>query len=130
MTDSKPIRPSGVDRIVFDTPFFGAYCVPHGFLCATDDACHALMYYAVNARRAYEENELGFGVQYDDPNILWNKSNFRQLWETICIVYGIPESAMVRHWPCVDMQCRVLNIPQLPDEERYRFNRPIKLESV
>ena len=117
--------PSSLTGITFDVPRFVDYIRPAGFLC-DEPVCHAVFYYAMTARLGYEENELGFGVQYEGDgyeHVLWNHSNFRQQWETISLMYGALEADMVRHWPCVDFQFHAMGFEALPDEERYRFNR-------
>lgn len=117
--------PSAFEGIRFDVPRFVHYIKPNGFLC-DHPACHATFYYNLTARLSYEENELGFGLQMEGEgfeNVLWNRSNFRQAWETISMMYGVTEADMVRHWQCVDMQFFAMDKPGLPDEERYRFNR-------
>jgi len=117
--------PSAFEGIRFDVPRFVNYIKPNGFLC-DHPACHAVFYYNLTARLSYEENELGFGLQMEGEgfeNVLWNRSNFRQSWETISMMYGVTEADMVRHWQCVDMQFFAMGKPGLPDEERYRFNR-------
>lgn len=123
---TKPVKPpSGLAGIHFNVPRFVHYIKPEGFLCDVA-ACHACFYYAMTARLGYEENELGFGTQYEGDgyeNVLWNRSNFRQQWETIGMMYGTAEADMVRHWQCVDMQFLAMGFAGLPDEERYRFNR-------
>lgn len=123
---TNPVKPpSGLAGIHFNVPRFVHYIKPEGFLCDVA-ACHACFYYAMTARLGYEENELGFGTQYEGDgyeNVLWNRSNFRQQWETIGMMYGAAEADMVRHWQCVDMQFLAMGFAGLPDEERYRFNR-------
>jgi hypothetical protein len=103
----------------FDCPVFKDYIIPNGFL-TRDAACHALFYYAVLARRAYEENVEGWATQYEGN--LSNTTDFFQLYLSIAFMYGVTPEAMQRHWSNVDMQFTVLQIPALPKENRYRHD--------
>ena len=48
--------------------------------------------------------------------------NFRQLFTSTAIMYGVQPEQMIKFWGNVDMQCDVLGIGKLPDEDCYRFN--------
>jgi hypothetical protein len=108
-----------LDCIQFHPPIFPSLIAPHGFL-TNKRQTHALWYYYLSARQAYE-NIVVDPIVYegeDDPS-----ADFRQLIERIAIIYGVSVEEMVKCWDVVDMQCFALKLPKLPDEERYRFNR-------
>lgn len=137
MSDQYPIDPDKLSDSAkqllanktfrFTAPVFDAYNIPNGFL-VRDMACHGLFYYAITARRAFEENVQGWGLQYEGN--LSNTTNFRALFESIAFLYGVSPANMVKFWKEVDMQFHVLGIPSLPDEDRYRHNKTpeIKLQ--
>lgn len=104
----------------FNYPVFESYNVPNGFL-ERDIACHALFYYAMLARKAYEENVAGIDMQYEGT--LSNRTDFRGLFESIAFLYNVHPAQMQRYWPAVDMQCVALQLPQLPKEDRYRHDK-------
>lgn len=110
-------------RVSLTLPAFIRYIKPLGFL--TDDlACHALMYYALTARNTYEQITLGRQIQYEgDPEP--EPPNYKEMFVNIAGMYGVPPEAMAQFWPNIDMQFVALNIPQLPKEERFRFNKPL-----
>jgi hypothetical protein len=100
--------------------YFEDMVIPKGFL-AQDKACHALWYYYVVARRNYEEEFKGERIVYEgEPD---QQYNYRQLFNSIATIYGTTPERMVHFWKNVDMQAAILELPALPDEERYRFNR-------
>lgn len=109
------------DKLVFDMPVFPEYEAPNGFLDNYLES-HALWYYYLLARNTWER-------QVDKPIVLEGEKdpepNFHQLLQSIAHVYGIKLEGMVKCWPQIDKQCELLGLPKLPDEERYRFNRPI-----
>jgi hypothetical protein len=107
-------------KFKFANPVFESYNAPHGFL-ERDIACHALFYYAMLARKAYEETVVGVDIQYEDA--LSNKTDFRMLYESIAFLYGVHPAQMQRYWPAVDMQLVALQLPQLPKEDRYRHDK-------
>lgn len=111
--------------LTLNAPVFVKYTkAKGGFLC-DHEACHALMYYALLGRRAYEENILGDGIQYE--GIPDNETNFPQLLRSISDLYGVKPEQMTKHWKEVEAQFVFLNLPMLPEEERYRFNTRIEL---
>lgn len=107
-----------ITTIAFTPPTFRAYEQPHGWLLH-DQACHALWYYYVVAFNNYREH-------IHDPIVLEGDkdqvTNFRQLFMSIAIAYGVEPERMVKFWLNVDMQCRALYLPRLPDEDKYRFH--------
>jgi hypothetical protein len=98
--------------------------VPNGFL-SPERASHALWYYYLCARQTYETHVKDIIVLEGDAD---PSANFRRLIEMIAKAYGVEVGNMVQAWPEIDMQCTALNLPQLPDEEQYRFNRPGRIQ--
>ena len=113
-------------KAMLHMPIFGAYQTPFGFL-SRERACHALMYYALIARRTYEDVVLDKQIVYEGH--LDDTANFRQQFTSIAMLYDVTPEEMAKHWPAVNMQFDALELPQLPDEERYRFNRPIEIRT-
>lgn len=100
-------------------PFFLGYQQPHGYLDSSREA-HGLWNYYLCARNAYETHVvdvIAFEGE-DDPRV-----NFRQLFTSMATLYGIEPNSMAKCWDMVDAQCRLLELPKLPNEERYRFDR-------
>lgn len=107
----------------FTYPTFERYVRPDGFLCnATRHRdCHALFYYYLTSRLNYEQIVLNRIIEYEgSPSA---ETHFRKCLETIANIYGVKPNDMTKHWGCVDMQCLAEDLPKLPDEERYRFNK-------
>lgn len=129
MNNNNPIDPDKLSEAAkqlmqnrtfrFDYPIFEQYNTPNGFL-APATACHALFWYALIARRAYEENVQGWAHQYEGN--LSNTTNFRDMYLSVAFLYGVTPEEMQRYWPAVDMQFVALNLPQLPKEDRYRHD--------
>lgn len=113
--------------IIMFPPVFGAYTVPNGALLP-DMACQALWYYNLIGRNAYEENDLGHGIQYEHVPFT-NRTDFLQLITSVADLYGVSIDAMIKFWPAVDLQARHSGIPTLPELERYRFNSPSTVRS-
>ncbi len=112
-------------NVSLNAPVFMAYTkAKGGFLC-DNECCHALMYYAILARNAYEENVKGDGFQYESTKD--NVTDFRQLIVSISELYDVTPEAMICHWKEVDAQFIFLELPKLPAEERYRFNNRIEI---
>ncbi len=108
-------------KIFFNPPLFPEHTVPFGFL-AKDMAVQACWYYYVCAQNTLESlvyNQIQYEGQKD------TEMNLKQLHTSIARMYNIEPEEMVFAWKDVDMQAVALGLPQLPDEERYRFNRPI-----
>jgi len=105
-------------NIKFTVPRFDTYIIPAGWL-SIDTPCHALFYYYLAARRTYE-NDVKDPIVYEgepDPEV-----NFRQLFTSIAVAYGVQPEHMLKYWINVDMQCDLLHIPRLPAEDKYRFD--------
>lgn len=99
--------------------FFTQYNMPIGFL-VKDSACHALFRYYLMARQTYETHVLD-PIVYEgekDPEY-----NFKQLFSSVAKMYGVEPEHMTKYWINVDMQCDLLGLPLMPDEEKYRFDR-------
>ena len=110
-------RRKPLSSYILAPPLYVDMVAPRGFLDQYRES-HALWYYYTLARKAYEEI-------IADPIVLEGDrdptANFRQLFTSIAKLYGVQPEAMAKCWPQIDMQCFALNLPKLPDEERYRF---------
>ena len=91
-------------------------------------ACHALWYYYTVARHAFEFQDAANNPDvrvYEgekDPSV-----NYKQLLNTVAEVYSTRPEYMIRHWSAVDLQARLLDLPLLPDSDKFRHNAPIEL---
>ena len=105
------------------------YEKPIGFLCNRDlhRPCHALFYYATIGRATYERFISEVQAYEGD---LDSSYNFETLIKSVAFLYDVSLEDMVAHWPCVSMQFHILELPMLPDEERYRFYRAQNLGRV
>ncbi len=99
-------------------PIFLGYMAPNGFLDEHPES-HALWNYYLCARGAYERTIKDVIVLEGDPD---PAANFKQLFVNMAQLYGVQPEAMAKCWRQVDMQCDLINMPRLPDEDRYRFN--------
>ncbi len=110
-------------KVQWEPRLFMDYVKPKGWL-EQDTTCHALFFYYLMARRAYEEN-------IKDPVFLEGhidlEVNFKQLFTSIARLYGTTPEEMVRFWSNVDMQCYALKLPKLADG--YKFNKKIEVNS-
>jgi len=104
--------------IKFTMPVFNGYLVPDGFLM-NDLACHALWYYYLIARGTYETHILDPIVYEGDKD---PEFNFRQMFTSVATSYGVQPEVMIKFWNNIDLQCWALQLPTLPDEDKYRFN--------
>lgn len=106
-------------KIDLNPPFFLGYQQPYGFLDSSREA-HGLWNYYLCARNAYETHNFDVIVLEGekDPEV-----NFQQLFTSMAQIYGVQPEAMAKCWKMIDLQCVSINLPKLPDEERYRFNR-------
>ena len=103
-------------HITFHPPTFIWYEPPNGFL-AHDAACHALFYYYLTARTNYEDNVKDPVVLEGDPD---QELNFKQLFTSIALAYGVEPDKMLKFWSNVNLQCGVLELPQLPEEYMFK----------
>ena len=111
--------------ITFNNFVFRQYEMPNGYL-SPPLACHALWYYYLIARNNYERNSVDPIVYEGEPD---PEPNFRQIFSSIATIYGIQPENMVHYWTNVDMQCDALDLPRMPDEEKYRFNQTVELKT-
>lgn len=109
--------------VSFHPPTFQDYETPKGWL-QHDPACHALFYYYLIARRNYEED-------IKDPIVLEGDKdpelNFKQLFTSIALAYGVAPDKMLKFWSNVNLQCDLLKLPQLP--ESYCFKHVPEIRS-
>lgn len=119
---NKTITHNGM-TIHFDVPVFKAYIKGNGGFLCPHQACHGLMYYGLLARNAYELNVQKKGLQYEGT--VDNETNFRNLITSVSVLYGVTPEDMVKHWDEVDAQFILMGLPQVPKEERYRFDSKI-----
>ncbi len=105
-------------KIEPNPPFFLNYMQPNGFLDASRES-HGLWNYYVCARLTYETHIVDVIALEDEKETV---PNFKQLFTSIAMMYGVQPEAMAKCWPLIDMQCFALELPQLPKEERYRFD--------
>lgn len=113
-------------NVSFRMPIYTFLIAPNGFL-THDKECHALWHYYTLARKNYEEEFKDTLILYEgdlDP-----KYDNRQLFISIATAYGVQPESMIRFWPNVDLQCNVLQLPKLPDEDRFRFNRTPEIKT-
>ena len=101
-------------------PFFTNYIQPNGYLDTSREA-HGLWNYYICARNAYETHVHETAILFEgEKNPV---TNFRQLFTSMAEMYGVQPEAMAKCWDMVDKQCEYIELPRLPDEEQYRFNR-------
>ena len=111
--------------IIYEAPIFEMYLKENGGFLNHDTECHALMYYALLARKAYEINVIGEGLQYE--GIKDNETNFKDLIISVAEMYGVKPEKMTNYWQEVDNQFFSLGLPNVPKEEQYRFNKRIEV---
>ena len=103
---------------------FEEFVHPKGQLSWEMEA-HALMFYYLNARRAYEIYEIGNPIVYegeDDP-----RCDYHQLFVSIASLYNVDPNKMNNYWPMIDAQCISMGFPILPKESKYRYSSVIQL---
>jgi len=118
-TMKKPIN------IVFQPPTFRQYEPPDGCLIS-NPACHALWYYYIVAYENYRTYVIDPIIMEGDPDPV---VNFKQLFSSIALAYGVKPEKMIKFWDKIDAQCFILGIPELPDQEEYRFNTTPELRT-
>ncbi len=113
------------NSINFNVPLFRAYEAPNGFF--TDEiACHALWYYYLCARNAFETHVADVVVFEGDPD---PQMDLKQLMMSIATAYGVQPEVMVKFWRNVDMQCATLGLPKMPAGEKYRFDTVVEVKT-
>lgn len=105
-------------QVVFTPPNFSSYAPPNGFI-PVERAAHALMYYALLAKKQYDELIVDPLVYEGENDVV---PNFHQLFKSIALMYGVEPQEMIRFWINVDMQFDVLNLARVPDADFFRFN--------
>ena len=123
--EKRVLNTKGKFTITREYHVFNGYITPNGFL-TNDLATHALFRYYLSARYWWEkeqENLLAYEGEVD------SSVNYQQMFSSIARLYGVEPEYMAKFWHNVDMQCRALHIPLLPDEDRYRFNKPIVIST-
>lgn len=105
----------------FDPLIFTNYIQPRGYL-TNEPATHACFYYAVCARRTFED--------FTEENLMYegekdHETNYRQLFVSIAKLYNVKPEEMEKCWGLVDKQFDAASIPRLPNEARYRFNNKL-----
>ena len=110
-----------------EIPIFASFIAPSGYL-TNDVECHALFMYNLVARTNWEsfiQNPIE--LEGDKPRV---PPNFRRLYESIASWYRVhPPETMSFFWDQVTKQCFASDCPMIPNEERYRFNKPMVLSS-
>lgn len=105
--------------VKFEMPEFKEYNIPRGWL-QPDRACHALWRYYLSARNAYEDIEVDQITLVGNPD---QTVNYQQLLTSTATAYGVAPEEMVKYWTSVDMQCHLLDLPKMPMNDKYRFNK-------
>ena len=106
-------------------PLFIGYQIPNGFLPPEPEA-HALFMYNLMAYELYSSEILN-PIRYEgDP---YPGPDFLRIMDVICAWYSTSIERIVRFWEPVESQCQHLGLPTVPDEERYRFNKPGKVDT-
>ena len=90
-------------------------------------AAHALMFYYFHARKMYEEVNLQDRLVYEgDPD---PQADYFSLFKSVAIRYNVTCEQMAKFWDSIDLACALNNMPRLPNEDRFRFNKVIELRS-
>lgn len=82
---------------------------------------HALWFYYTVARLAFEQVEQGFEIQLDLQQQS-TQTYYRQQFESAALAYNVNPNEMCKYWDQIDRQCTAMNLPRLPEGERFRFN--------
>lgn len=106
-------------RIKFEAPQFTPYLIKNGGCLPDDRDCHALFFYAIYARKLYEDKYLGREIQYEGEAEV--PPDFPRKFKTAAMIYGADPERMIRFWPEVEAQFEAASIPQVP--EFLRFNK-------
>lgn len=108
-------------KVYFEVMFFPEYTVPHGWL-ANHPACHALMMYALHARKAYEDatdTTAMEGTHDENPN-------YHNLFKSIACQCGVVPEEMLKFWRNVDMQFVAMQLPLAPQHVRFDNVQEVK----
>ena len=105
-------------KLKLEAPRFLKYESPKGYL-TNHPACHALWYYYVIARNAFETNE-------EEPIVLEGDedpvNDYTQIFTSVATLYGVQPEEMVKYWDNIDNQCRLLRLPLMGKSEKLRMN--------
>jgi len=105
------------DKLKFNVPFYTAYIIPYGFLDSSRES-HALWNYYTMARASWERHILDPCVLEGDKDA---EPDFQQLFTSVARMYEVQPEAMGKCWDLIDAQCDALELPRMPNEDRYRF---------
>lgn len=114
----------------FEPIRFQGRMIPQGYL-ASDDACQALYYYSILARRMQERtsNDPNFAaILYEgelDENV-----NFRELFISIAKMYGVQPERMEKFWLNIDMQLVSEGCPKLEGRARFQWKPVVDTAST
>jgi len=94
-------------------PVFTQYIAPNGGLDSQKET-HALFYYYLLARKAYEEEKDAIVYEGDkDPEF-----NHMQILKSVARWYTVDVHHMVNAWKAVDLNCLMHDLPKLPNKYR------------
>lgn len=101
------------ERINYIAPEYSGWTLLHGGALHANQACYALMHYAITARHIYDMHENPNRVrelegQTNQP------VNYRELFKSTALIHGVEPSEMLHFWSQVDAQFRILGIPCVP----------------
>jgi len=86
----------------------------------------ALWLYYLYARNLYEEIEHGIVYEGEkDP-----EPKFKELITSIAKLYDVKPEDMTNAWDEVDMVCIAKNLPTMPRDDKYRFDKPAIITSI
>ncbi len=123
MTNAYDSEMGKVD-IVFNPVLYTQLLAPFGVL-PRDISCHALWHYYITGMLNWEdERDPIVIVGTKDPTY-----NYKQLFTSIATMYGVQPENMIPFWGVVDTQARLLNLPVMPNADRYRFNKTPEIKT-
>lgn len=108
-------------KLRFSVPIFQDYLPPNGMLDEYLET-HALFYYYLLAMRQYQEKIESVPIVLEgnpDPQV-----DFKQLYLSVARMYEVDPEKMANAWHQIDMQCRILGYPPLPD----KYRKPIRVQ--
>jgi hypothetical protein len=99
--------------VIRQYPIFTQYISPNGGLDSNLET-HALFYYYLLARQAYEAGRDAIVYEGDkDPEF-----NYTQILKSVAKWYSIDVHNMVNAWKAVDLTCFMHKLPTLPNKYR------------
>ena len=100
-------------RINYIAPEYSGWTLLNGGALEANQACYALMHYAITARHIYDMHE--------NPNRVRElegehnqEVKYRELFKSIALVHGVEPGEMLHFWSRVDAQFRLLGLPCVP----------------